>query len=363
MRVVIVGGGMAGLAAAWALGRAGVRDIVLVEREERLFSHSSGRNAAIYRVLETAPPLVELSLRSAVLLDELCGGRSEWLNEVGLLLTAARPLPLEPLAAAAAAAHVACSVESEPDLARRAPSLRSGQARAALFVPDAGVLDLHAIQTALTRGLSASVRLSTPVARICVSGERVRGVALEDGSVRDADAVVIASGAWAAGVALGAGAPLPLEPRRRHLVLLEPGAPFAPRSPIVWDVELETYYRPESGALLASPGDAEPWPPELPHPDAAVLELLWHKLGRLAPALARSRVRRSWACLRTFAPDGVPVIGADPRLAGLHWLAGLGGSGMGAGVAAGELCASAVCGTEHPLAGAVSPARLLAAAS
>jgi D-arginine dehydrogenase len=41
-----------------------------------------------------------------------------------------------------------------------------------------------------------------------------------------------------------------------------------------------------------------------------------------------TRVEHSWAGLRTFAPDRVPVVGYDPRVSGFFWLAGQGGYGI-----------------------------------
>jgi glycine/D-amino acid oxidase-like deaminating enzyme len=86
---------------------------------------------------------------------------------------------------------------------------------------------------------------------------------------------------------------------------------------------------------------------------------LARKLARTAPALASSRVLRSWACLRTFAPDRELVVGADLRVPGLYWFAGLGGRGMAVAPAAGEVLAAAMRGDSHPLARALAPARLV----
>jgi D-arginine dehydrogenase len=47
-------------------------------------------------------------------------------------------------------------------------------------------------------------------------------------------------------------------------------------------------------------------------------------------------VRRVWACLRTFAPNRDFHAGADARVPGLFWVAGLGGRGMTCGLALGE---------------------------
>jgi glycine/D-amino acid oxidase-like deaminating enzyme len=188
-------------------------------------------------------------------------------------------------------------------------------------------------------------------------GGRVTGVVTQERKLA-AEIVVVAGGAWASEVGATCGAPLPLTPMVRHLVILAPE--LAPTSDAtLWDVELGAYFRPESGALLASPGDHVPGLAGVPPTDPAALALLAEKLEVLAPALASSRVKRSWACLRTFAPDKIGVIGADPRLVGLYWLAGLGGHGLTVGLAAGEVLARVVVGRHEPYADVLSPARLL----
>ena len=75
--------------------------------------------------------------------------------------------------------------------------------------------------------------------------------------------------------------------------------------------------------------------------------LLAEKLAAGAPALADVTIRRSWACLRTFAADRRPVIGPDPDLPGLFHVSGLGGFGMTTSAAVGELAATLLAGG-HP---------------
>lgn len=363
MRVVIVGGGIAGLAAGFGLVRAGIRDLTLLEREDQLFAHSSGRNAAIYRPAEKPLPVAQLAVRSAELLDELTGSRAAWLAEAGVLLTSPDPAPLEALAAISDQARIPYERLDHAALVSRAKVVKDGHARCALFLPHAGVLDIHAIEVALARALRAAggtIETRAPVRRVTFDHDRVTGIELDDGTNRSADAVVIAGGAWASALGESCGAPLELTPIRRHLVLIDPPEPLPHHSPTIWDAALESYFRPESKSVLASPGDAVPWHAELPAPDPSALEILWEKLGKMAPPLASSRVRRSWACLRTFAKDRVSVAGADPRISGLYWLAGLGGHGLTAGVAAGEVLGYVMAGKSHPLVGVLSPARLVA---
>jgi D-arginine dehydrogenase len=60
------------------------------------------------------------------------------------------------------------------------------------------------------------------------------------------------------------------------------------------------------------------------------------------------RVERSWAGLRSFAPDRLPVFGLDPSAEGFFWCAGQGGFGIQTAPAAAELCAALILGDRRP---------------
>jgi len=359
-RIAIVGGGIAGLAAAYHLAREG--SVTLFEREPLVATHSSARNAAIY-VGVSGGAWGDISRRSRELLDDMLG-RERWLRTIGFIFVAPDEAMLREevaLARAVGARHV---VLGGRELEARVPVLAGGFAEVGLLFPEAGVLDIHLITSHLAeRARAAGVRivLGQEVAGIRVAGGRVHGLDLGGGQVIGADAVVLAPGAWASSMGAACGAALPLQPLRRHLAQLDPADPVDEHGPTVWALggELEVYFRPESGGVLASPCDEVPWPPSLPPTDVDALERLADRLAKLAPGLGLAAVRRAWACLRTFAPDRLPVIGADPRIDGLYWLAALGGSGMSVGVGAGELLAALVAGRDHRVAAAVQPGRLV----
>ncbi len=359
---VVVGGGVAGLSAALALSAE--QRVLLLEREPLLAAHASGRNAAIFRPLERDATTAVLAGRSAERFGELDVG--PLLRRTGLLLAARSSAELAELRDHAAAQAVECELVEGAALYERSPLLVGGEVGAALWVPAGGVIDIHALTSALAaraRDAGARLHIGSAVARVNVERGRATGVALEDGTVLHASTVVLAAGAWGAMLGASAGAALPLVPWRRHLVQLGAVAGCEPQEPVVWRVDDELYFRPESGGVLCSPCDAEPSAPGVPLADATALELLARKLARSAPKLASAGVRSSWACLRTFAPDGELVLGGDPRVDGLHWFAGLGGRGLGVAVAAGELLAELVRGrpsaSDLELAAAVAPARLL----
>jgi D-arginine dehydrogenase len=58
--------------------------------------------------------------------------------------------------------------------------------------------------------------------------------------------------------------------------------------------------------------------------------------------LATRPITATWACQRTFAPEGVPRVGWDPDRPWLCWVAGLGGHGATAAAAIGEDAADAI---------------------
>lgn len=353
--VIIVGGGIAGLSVAWHLARAGAQ-ICLLEREWACGTQASGMNAAIFRSFDADATTVRLAVRSRELMEMLTPALirktgavylapATWLQETAPVLNS-WGVPFEMLTSA--------------EVARRFPLLAPGALPGALL-PHDGVIDTHALVEALKCALlraGARVCVGSTVTRI----ERHEGghaVALGTGETLWARRLVLAGGAWSAHLGELAGLGMPVEPRRRHLVALAPPVEVTPSHPVVWRLEDEVYFRPESAGVLASPCDEEPWPAHTTPPVAAdQLVRLGELLTGFAPALASAPVRRAWSCLRSFAADRQFVVGPDKRTDGLFWLAGLGGRGMTCALALGEELAASMLGTgsQPP---SFSPARLL----
>ncbi len=354
-KVVVIGGGIAGLSAAWALARRGAH-VELLEQEPVLCAHSSGRNAAIFRCLHLGPGSVPLALRTAALLDGLLGSRAGWLRPTGVLYAASEPQRLRALAHLACAHELPYRLLTGAALWAHAPELKDGEATHGLLSPTEGVLELHVIQQELARAIraeGAEVRTGASVLSVQRTGGAVTGVRLAGGEAIAADAAVIAAGAWSGALGRDTGSPVRLAPTRRHLALLD----VRPSSEaIVWRLDDEVYFRRESGGALASPCD-ETRTGVAPPTDSEALVTLGEKLRRTAPALADASVRTAWAGVRTFAFDRAAVVGADPGLRGLYWLAGLGGQGMSVGVGAGELLGAVIDGHPHPLEHLLRPGR------
>jgi D-arginine dehydrogenase len=358
--IVVIGGGIAGLAAAWQLCEQGVPDVLLLEAEQLFASHASGRNAGIFLPLEESLSAVWLASRSRDLLDARLG--TSWLSAQGVTLVSSEEEQLDELRFAARRLGVFHERWGSSKLHNRLPLLAEGATQHGLHLPLGGVIDVHLVLTSLRRfaeQAGARVVSGARVQSIDTEAARVVGVTLEDGSRVRTERVVIAAGAWSGELGATAGAKLNLTPLRRHLVHLMGSSMPTWKTPAVWRVDEPAYFRPEAGGVLASPCDETPWEPGIPPTDPQALDTLAKKLAELAPPLAGAGVQRSWACLRTMTDDREPAIGEDPRVRGLFWLSGLGGRGMTCGVASGELLARHVVGLSHPLARPLAVNRFL----
>ena len=364
-RIIIIGAGMAGVATAYFLARKGQKNILVLEREKIAGTQSTGRNAAILRTMIPTPLLNRLACQSAEFYHNPPEGFSSepLVNRVGVYLAARQE-------------HVAtlqkwCDENPESGLIQedascvyqQVPILAPGLKRVACK-PDDGILDVHSILQGFLRGATragAEFCLGCEFKKLVVRDGRVVGVETGEG-LMEASKVVVANGGWASLAETFSGYALPFTPYRRHLLVTEPLAQVNPRWPVVWIVGEEFYFRPESGGLLMSGCDTVKVTPE--HGDImdhAEVERIASKAAHWLPSLADARVGRAWSGMRTFAPDELFVIGSDPRLQGLFWVAGMGGHGITCAPVVGTIAADWIAEgkSDHPAAAAFAPARLI----
>jgi Glycine/D-amino acid oxidases (deaminating) len=348
--VVIVGAGMAGVATAFHLSRRGVRAIIMVEREAQVAVHASGRNAAIFRLLDRDRCNVVLAQETQAQLVGMSWSQDVIRSGGALTVVAADGLArLQGLAQVARAEGVELAEWTPGRAADLVPALDESRMAGVLHVPGEGTIDIHSLVHGTldqARAAGVQVRLGCGVRGLRVARGRVCGVETDAGEI-EAAVVVNAAGAWAAELGRQAGAAcLPLRPMRRHLAFLRvAGAP--PAWPVVWDLSTPLYFRPESGGVLVSLCEEIPSQPGDESCDDRLAERLAAGMHGLRPPLDDASLVRAWACQRTTTPDERFVVGADPKLEGFFWVAGLGGHGMSAGLAAGRVAAGLILG-EHP---------------
>lgn len=364
-RIIIIGAGMAGATTAYFLTRKGERNIVLLEKEKVAGAQSTGRNAAILRTMIPTPVYYRLACESAKFYFNPPEGFSEepLVDRVGVYLAAT--------AEYAAKLNEWCDDNPDSDVRRgdasaiyeQIPFLAPGLEAAAYKAND-GILDVHAILQGFIRGACRSgtdLRLGRLFKKLKTRNGRVLGIETSDGFM-EASKVVIANGGWASVSSAFDGYALPLAPYRRHLLVTEPLSRINPRWPVIWIVGAEFYFRPESGGLLMSGCDAVRVTTDQGEiTDHAEIERIADKAARWLPTLAHAGIARAWAGMRTFAPDDLFVIGKDPRLEGLYWVAGLGGHGITTAPSVGAIAADWIVDgkSNHPAAATFAPDRLV----
>ena len=364
--IVIAGAGFAGASTAYHLTRRGVRNVVVLEREAVAGVHASGRNAALaFQVLSDAAE-ARLAVEGARFIADPPAGfcNVPLLRRTGSLLVAgAHGTPeLRQAQDDAKALGLECVLISADEAVRRVPALTGAPFAGAFWNPHDGVVDIHELlQSYLTGARKAGARIEyrRSITAVRATHGRIEAVETEGGAIATR-CLVNAAGAWAGEIGALAGAGTrTLAPRRRHLFQTVADCPIARDWPFVWHNDLDVYFRPEGDGLLMSPCDATPHPPREPVVDSAAEQLLARKVAQAFPALASVRIASSWACLRTFARDERFMIGRDPDIEGLVWVAALGGHGMTTSPAVGRLGAAAVLGENSEELQHFAPARLL----
>jgi glycine oxidase len=213
-----------------------------------------------------------------------------------------------------------CQWLDREDVRRRWPWL--GPVMGALWAPRDGALD----PTELVRGLLADARThgasirAERVTRIEHNGTRVTGVKTEQGS-HATPAVVLAAGAWSGSIE-GLPRPLPVEPVRGQMAALP--WPAGIGRAIVYHKDCYLLARGDE-AILGSTMEYVGFRPEVT-PDGVAR--IFSATLALGPGLARGKVRRTWAGLRPVTPDGLPILGPDPKLEGLWYATGHGRNGI-----------------------------------
>ena len=339
--VAIVGAGMAGASLAAEL--AGEMSVLILEAESQPGYHSTGRSAAFWSESYGGPLIRPLTSASGPFLRAPPEDFSQ-----SPFLSRRAAIHLADAEGRGALAELAAQFDEallrplgRPALEAAIPGLRPGW-DCGLAEPSCSDIDVAALHSAyLKRARARGARLvsSSRVERAERSQGRWR-IETSDGAF-EADILVNAAGAWADEVAGLAGErPLGIRPFRRTMVQLRVDPPAAAGLPLVIDARQRFYFKPEAGGRLwLSPHDETACDPCDCAPEEYDVALAIDRLQRVVDWRVE-RVERSWAGLRSFAPDRLPVYGFSPSGRGFFWCAGQGGFGIQTAPAAAKLAAA-----------------------
>lgn len=350
LRVAVIGGGIAGAAAAFYLAERA--EVMLLEAEPTLAYHTTGRSAALLFESYGSQGIRPLTSASRAFLDNPPPGLADFpfLSPRGGMLVGGEQQTGALEQWEADAREQGAWVELlDADKARQiCPALKPEMVAGAVWEPGAADIDVAAVHQAFVRGArrcGAEIRVSSPVTAMekTAGGWRLR-VGNETVTTQ---VVVNAAGAWGDEVARMAGlGPMGITPMRRT-VFMVPGSHDYRSWPLVASVEMGWYFKPDGIQLLCSLSEENPSHPCDARPEPLDIALAIERINH-ATTLGIRSVRSSWTGLRTFAPDREMVIGFDSRTEGFFWLVGQGGTGIQTSPGAGELTASLVLDSEVP---------------
>ncbi len=350
---LIIGGGIAGLSAAANLSKHG--SVRLLEAEEALGYHASGRSAALYEPNYGNAPVKALSRASGP--DFIDGG---YLSARGFLLLGTaddRELYEQDLQ------NLTCEEISVQEALGKVPILDEAKLIRAAYHEGAQDIDTDRLLQDYAKALRKQGGEVSTRSKVTAITRTAHGWDVTAGEERlRCKALVNATGPWADEIAKMAGlAPLGLQPYRRSMArIAAPGGHECANWPIFFGAGEAWYAKPDAGQLIVSPAEEDPIAPMDAWPEDMVLA---EGLARYQEMVTEpvTRPTASWAGLRTFAPDRALVLGPDPAEPSFIWSAGQGGYGFQTGPAAGRLVAALASGEcpelDPKIVAKLSPAR------
>ena len=352
MRVVVIGGGILGAVAAYSLLRAKA-EVTLLDRahDGRATQAGAGivcpwttryEGEALYAMLHggaTAYP----DLVAALAED---GETDLGYARVGTLSAPEDPALLdtiEPLVRRRAAASPMAGAITRLTAAEAQGLFPAMAPRAALHVAGGARVDGRRLCAALHRAIARrGGTLRQGLAELMMQGDRLRGARL-DGAPIEADAVILAGGAWAPDVLAPLGLHLAVAPQRGQILHLRLEGTDTAAWPVLYPMTSHYLLTFEDGRVVIGATRETGSGFDLRVTAAGLAEVLATALS-VAPGLAQATHVETRIGFRPMAPDGRPLLGSVPELPGLVIANGLGPSGLTISPFAGRIAARLALG-------------------
>ncbi|MGY4983248.1 NAD(P)/FAD-dependent oxidoreductase [Streptomyces sp. 900105755] len=342
-QVVIIGGGVMGTSIACHLARAGVRDVVLVERDE-LAAGSTSKAAGGVRAQFSDELNVQLGARSLEAFARFGEetGYDIGLRRVGYLFLLSTPEEVASFEAGVRLQNhlgVPSRMLTPKEAARLSPLIATDGLLAAAYSPDDG----HCTPESVVHGYAATARAHgarvlrhTEVTGIERDGALLTAVHTTLGRIAT-DTVICAAGAWSRAVGAMAGVDLPVQPLRRQIAVTEPVRGLPPTLPMTIDFTTSLYFHAEGPGLLLGMSDPDERPGFATDTHDRWIPRLYAAMERRAPALLDLRRTGGWAGLYENTPDHNALIGEAPAVSRFLYATGFSGHGFLQAPAVGEV--------------------------
>ena len=341
--VVVVGGGVIGLSTAYHLARAGVTDVVLLERD-RLGAGSTCKAAGGVRAQFSDPVNIELGLRSLAAFERFAQdtGQEIDLQRVGYLFLLDRPEDVATFERNVVVQNrlgVPSRMVDVAEAKRLSPLITTDGLLAAAWSPSDGHCTPESVvlgYAGAARRAGARIVTGCAVTGVDVEATAVTAVRTTGGTIRTGT-VVCAAGAWSAAVGAMVGVDLPVVPLRRQILTTGPVPGLDPATPFTIDYATTFYFHREGPGLLVGMSDPEETSGFHVGRSDDWLPRLADAVARRAPAIAGLGVAGGWAGLYEMSPDHNALVGEAAEVDRFLYATGFSGHGFLMGPAVGEV--------------------------
>jgi len=341
--IVIIGGGVMGASTAYHLAKRGVKNILLLEKEETFGTGATGRCAGGVRYQFSTEINIRLSLESLPMLErfEEEPGQDVDYRKCGYLLVATNERIANEFKRNVQLQH-RLGVQTEwvtgDEIRKRLPMMNFEDAIAGTFHQKDGIVDPNSVVMGYVNAAQKSgvkALTNAEVTEIHVNRGRVEGVETSQGLIKT-PMVVNAAGPWAGQIGQMAGVDIPISPIRRQMFTTNPLPDIPSDFPFVIDFAKSLYFHREGeGLLIGMSNQNEKTGFDQSVDEDFELVNLEAAIKRM-PLLENASRASHWAGLYEVTPDAHPIFGGTP-VEGFLLCTGFSGHGFMHGPISGRL--------------------------
>ncbi len=351
--VVVVGGGIIGMAVAFYLAKAKYGDIVVVEKDAVLGAGATSKAAGGIRAQFNTKVNIQMSMLSEDLFERFKDdtGYDALFDQVGYMFLVSEEKDSEVYKKAwelQKSLGLPVEMLKADEVSQYAPHVRTDDIIFATFCKKDGLGDPHEFLSGYDhacREMGVTIITEAEVTKIVIEKSQVQSVKTTQGTI-SAPQVINCAGPWAKKVAAMAGSKIPVEPYRRQIVTTGELSFVEPFFPMVVDVASGLYCHKESKGMLLGWADKSVQPSFDVSIDPEYTDgILERALDRI-PQLEEAEIANQWAGLYETTPDHREVIGPDSEVTGLFHVVGFSGHGFMHAPAAGLVTSEVLQGKE-----------------
>jgi sarcosine oxidase subunit beta len=331
--MVIIGGGANGLACAYNLAKAGMTDIVVLEKSY-IGSGASGRCGAGIRQQWGLDENIILARESVKLFERLSGelGFNIFFRQGGYLMLISDEKEYEVVSRTIPRHNelgVPTRMLTPAEIEEMVPGIDLEGVISGAFCPTDGTAYPYAVLWGYAEALRRmGVEIRTHAEVTCIERSIDGTFSVKTRSEQfDSPRLLNTAGAYSKKLAAMLGIDIPTRPFRHEIAVTEPLKPFL--EPMVISIKKGFYFSQSMrGEIVGGIGDDGEKPSYSTRSSARFLFRYASALKEVFPALSKVKIMRQWAGLYDTSPDARPIIGSVAGVGGYYHACGFSGHGF-----------------------------------